>query len=408
MNNLSIIKSPLKLTGAIHLPASKSISNRTLVIRALSETPFLIQNLSEADDTVLLDSLFQSKGKEIYVRNAGTVARFILAYYASRSSEVILSGSERMNERPIRELVEALKTLGADIEYLNHKNHLPVHIHGQSLNGGSIPISAATSSQFISALLLIAPTLTEGLSLNMQGEMVSEPYIELTLRMMSYFGIKYLKHENLISIPPQKYIPKSFFVESDWSSASYYFALAALYPGSEIEFDHLLVESWQGDSILKNIMKDFGVETLFDDNKCIIKSKKVDLKYFSYDFINYPDLIPTFVCLCCALEVPFTISGIRTLKHKESNRAEVLKSELAKLGYSIECKENTMVYNGEVILPGNGEIILNTHLDHRIAMSFALLASKNPDICIENPEVVDKSFPGFWDELAHMGFVSQF
>ena len=404
MKSIKITSTPRVLNGIVILPSSKSISNRTLVIRALTETSFLIQNLSEADDTILLESLFESKEKEIYVRNAGTVARFLLAYYASRPSDVILSGSERMNERPVGELVEAFKTLGANIEYLNQIDHLPVHIQGQTLNGGSISISAETSSQFISALLLVAPTLSEGLTLNLQGEAVSEPYIELTLKTISYFGIKYHKQENQISIPPQKYISKSFFVESDWSSASYFFALSALFPGTELQFDNLYYDSWQGDNILKEIMKLFGVETSFVENKCIIKSTEVGVKHFTYNFINHPDLIPTFVCLCCALQIPFTISGTRTLKHKESDRSEVLKTELAKLGYYIDCKQNVMAYNGTLSPLINEKIFLNTHLDHRMAMSFAILASKNPDICIENPGVVDKSFPGFWKELEKLGF----
>ena len=404
MKSIRIATTLQKLNGIVILPSSKSISNRVLVIRALTENPFVIQNLSDADDTILLESLFESSEKEIYVRNAGTVARFLLAYYASRKSDVILSGSERMNERPIGELVEALKTLGGDIEYLNHENHLPVHIYGQILAGGPVSISAETSSQFISALLLIAPILSEGLTINMKGGIVSEPYIELTLKIMSHFGIKYVKEKNQISVPPQKYLSKSIFVESDWSSASYFFAFAALFPGTELQFDNLYNDSWQGDSILKDIMKDFGIETSFVGTKCTIKSKQDKIEYFRYDFINYPDLIPTFVCLCCALQLPFTISGTRTLKHKESDRAEVLKTELGKLGYTIECKENTMVYDGSLTVLGNGEVMLNTHLDHRMAMSFAILAAKNPDICIENTGVVEKSFPGFWKELTQIGF----
>jgi len=403
MKSIRITSTPQKLNGTVVLPSSKSISNRALVIRALTEIPFAIQNLSDADDTTLLESLFESKEKEIYVRNAGTVARFLLAYFASRPCDVILSGSERMNERPIGELVEALKVLAADIEYLNQDHHLPVHIHGKSLNGGSISISSETSSQFISALLLIAPSLSEGLTLKLQGEVVSEPYIGLTLKTMSHFGIKYRKQQNQISIPPQKYIPKSFFVESDWSSASYFYSIAALLPGTEFQFAHLFDDSWQGDSILKDIMQEFGIKTSFDDKNCIIKSSGVKIKHFNYDFINHPDLIPTFVCLCCALQIPFTISGTRTLKHKESDRGEVLKTELAKLGYSIEFEDNIMLYNGEKNTSKKGTIILNTHLDHRMAMSFAILAAKNPDICIENPEVVDKSYPGFWKELKNIG-----
>jgi 3-phosphoshikimate 1-carboxyvinyltransferase len=399
MDKIKIEYSPEKLSGNILLPASKSISNRALIIRALCDSPFYIQHLSGADDTELLHSLFQSTDKELFVKNAGTVARFLLAYYACRNCDMILKGSDRMNERPIGELVSALKELGADIEYLEKENHLPVHIHGKIMEGGEVSIPADISSQFISALLMIGPVLKKGITINLEGEIVSEPYIDLTLQMMSNFGIHYIKKANQITVAPQKYQPKTFLVESDWSSASYFYALAALFPGSELKFDTLWENSWQGDSILKFIMEFFGVESIFEEQHCTIKSSKTKIQHFSYDFINHPDLVPTFVCLCCALEVPFTISGTKTLKYKESNRAEVLKIELSKLGYLIDLEENEMRYNGTRTDFSSGEIILDTHDDHRMAMSFAILATKNKNIIIKNPGCVEKSFPGFWDEL---------
>jgi len=404
MQYLRIINSPKILNGKVQLPASKSISNRALIIRALCDTPFIIQNLSDADDTKLLNSLFQSAEKELYVKNAGTAARFLLAYYASKKgSDIILTGSDRMKERPVDELVDALKQLGARIEYMDNDGFLPVHILGKNLAGGKIEISAETSSQFISALLFIAPTLLEGLTIELTGKVVSRPYIQLTLEMLAYFGIKVEWVANVISIPPQTYFPRAFFVESDWSSASYFLALAVLYPGSELEFDNLFENSWQGDSVLNDIMKQFGIQIDIEEKRCFIKSTPSQLAHFQYDFIDYPDLIPTFVCLCCARQIPFHISGSRTLKHKESDRAEVLKAELAKLGYILQLDENTITFDGTQQNFESKVIHLNTYHDHRMAMSFAILACQNSNIHIEDPEVVEKSFPGFWDEVKSIG-----
>jgi 3-dehydroquinate synthase/3-phosphoshikimate 1-carboxyvinyltransferase len=403
-------KMPDQIKGKVQLPASKSISNRALIIRALCETPFMIQNLSDADDTALMQLLFQSGDQEVYVKNAGTVARFLLAYYASRDSDVIIKGNAFMNERPIGDLVEALIHLGADIEYLENKNRLPVHIHGKVLSGGHVIVPASTSSQFITALLLIGPTLKKGITLELSGAIVSKPYIDLTLQIMNFFGIHYQKEDNIITLESQKYKPKTLFVESDWSAASYFYALTSLFPGTVLEFDHLLENSWQGDNILKDIMKEFGIESIFENNKCRISSQQFKLNYFQYDFIDNPDLIPTFVCLCCALNIPFSISGIKTLKYKESNRAEVLQKELAKLGYAIYLEENIMKSDSikyQDKISKNKIIILDACQDHRMAMSFSLLALKNPEITINDADSVEKSFPQFWTELENLGITIQ-
>jgi 3-phosphoshikimate 1-carboxyvinyltransferase len=359
MKYIRIINQIGSLKGSVNLPASKSISNRALIIRALCHTPFIIQNLSDADDTVLVNNLFASGENELYVKNAGTVARFLLAYFASRPCDVVLTGSERMKERPIGDLVDALNSLGGNIEYTGEENHLPVHIYGKALRGGFVQMAADTSSQFISAMLLIAPTLKEGLTLELTGEIVSEPYINLTLQMMADFGIKYWKENNTISIPPQKYQSRTFFVESDWSSASYFFALAVLHPDSELVFDNLFENSWQGDHVITHLMGHFGVEISFKDRKCIISTGKPVISQFKYDFIDHPDLIPTFACLCCALEMPFELTGTRTLKYKESNRAEVLRDELLKAGYALELEENSIMFNGKKAATPDGVIFLS-------------------------------------------------
>lgn len=404
MKAIQISQIPAKINTGITIPASKSISNRVLVIRALCDAPFTIQNISKADDTVLMDSLFKSTQNELFVKNAGTVARFLLPYFASRPSDVILKGDDRMNERPIGDLVKALDELGADIEYLDKQGHLPVHIHGRRITGGQVSISADQSSQFISALLLIAPTLKEGLTIQVSDDPVSEPYINMTLETMHYFGIQFEKQAHRIAVPFQKYNPRPFFVESDWSSASYFLALAALFPGSKLVIPDLFETSVQGDQVILQLIREFGVVVSFQENECRIESSASYPSHFSFDFLNYPDLVPTLVCLCCALQVPFSISGTRTLKHKESNRADVLQSELKKLGYFIDVEENTMTFEGNKSDIKSAKITLHTHADHRMAMAFALLASKNPDICIENPDVVDKSFPDFWEQLFQLGF----
>jgi 3-phosphoshikimate 1-carboxyvinyltransferase len=405
INFLRITNAPKVISSKVQLPSSKSISNRALIIQALCKQPFIIQNLSDADDTALMQSLFQSREKELYVKNAGTVARFLLAFLATQPGcDIILKGSDRMNERPINELVNALKNIGAEVEYREREGFLPVHIRGKALKGGHVTVSASTSSQFISALLLIGPMLKEGLTLELEGEIVSKPYINLTLQLMAYFGIKYQQQSNVISIPSQEYTPRIFFVESDWSSASYFYALVALYPGSTIEFDNLFSDSWQGDSLIKELMAQFGHETSFIENKCIVNSFSSQINHFQFDFIDYPDLIPTFVCLCCAKQIPFQISGTKTLKYKESDRAEVLKTELEKLGYSLHLSENAISFDGIQNQTDTKEIKLNTHHDHRMAMSFSILASQNGNILIENPEVTEKSFPGFWSEINRLGF----
>jgi len=408
MNYLRFSQIPDIIKGWVNLPASKSISNRALIIRALCERPFIIQNLSDADDTVLLNSLFQSGEKELYVKNAGTVARFLLAYYAAQNgTDIILTGSDRMKGRPFKPLVDALFEIGADIEYLEEEGNLPVHIKGRTLNGGHVKILADTSSQFISAMLLIGPTLKEGLNLELTGEIVSLPYIHLTLKMMAHFGIKYRMVSKIITIPHQQYIPTTFFVESDWSSASYFFAIAALFPGSEMVFANFFEDSWQGDSMIKSIFGAFGLDVIFNDKGVLVKSNPIKINPFEYNFIDYPDLIPTFVCLCCAMNIPFSISGSRTLKHKESDRAEVLKNELNKLGYSLKLEENTIHFDGTQNTIENDKVYLNTCSDHRMAMSFAILATQNQNILIGNPEVVEKSFPGFWKEMENVGFKNE-
>jgi len=401
MKYTQIIRAPSYINAEINLPASKSISNRALVIEELCHHSFQINNLSDANDTLLMQSLLNNPGKEKNVKNAGTVMRFLTAYYACSNQEVILKGEDRMYERPIGELVNALRSLGADIEYIKEEGYPPLSIKGKELKGGEISLPSNISSQFVSALLLIAPTIKEGLILHLIGNIASVPYIRLTLSILEYFGIKASWVGNSITIKHQKFVPRDISIESDWSSASYFWALCALVPGSEMYFPNLLRDSKQGDSIIKELMKPFGIEYQSYHSGIKIISNPAQPKNFEFNFIDYPDLIPTFTILCCAKKISFDIYGIETLKHKESDRALVLQNELKKWGYDIANNSKSLSCK---VFPASfpkDKIILDTYNDHRMAMSFALLPRNS---LIGNSDVVSKSFPGFWEELGKCGF----
>jgi 3-phosphoshikimate 1-carboxyvinyltransferase len=404
MKWLRVKNNPDILKGTFRLPASKSISNRALMIKALSYQPFTIYNLSVADDTLLMHQLFENDEHELYVKNAGTVMRFLTAYYAAKPGcEVVLKGNDRMNGRPISFLVEALRALGADIAYLDKENHPPILIKGKNLKGGAVSIPAHVSSQFASALLLIAPALKEGLILTLEGQIASEPYIQLTLDMLSYFGIRHSRKGNIIQLDHHPYIPKDLFVEADWSSASYVYAMAALLPGSKVELSFLFEQSWQGDHVLSSLFRHLGVKTEFKDRLAHINSEYHINHFFEFNFLPYPDLIPTFACYCCAAGIPFAIHGISTLQHKESDRARVLEQELQKLGHDIRIDGDSLLYTGKSLFQ-HEEVFLETYDDHRMAMSFFLLAMQNDSIWIADPDCVEKSFPAFWQELENAGF----
>ena len=402
MSSLKFKNIPEILNGEIILPASKSISNRVLMIKSLSPD-FAIQNLSSADDTQLMLAALTTDENELFIRNAGTAMRFLTAYFAQSDKDVILKGDERMNTRPIAPLVEALNDMGAAIEYMEKQGFPPLHITGRKLKGGIINIRPDISSQFISALMLIAPKLENGLLIEFNELPVSMPYIEMTASVMRYFGIVMKISNRIIDISPQSYKSRDFIVESDWSSASYIYALSALKPGSEITFNDLFADSIQGDSIIRIYMEKFGVNTIFRGKNARISSSGLMPERFDAEMIDYPDLIPTMICLCAAGKIPFKISGTHTLKHKESDRAVALKSELGKFGIDLSLDKNSLScenYPSEI----NSPVLLNTYNDHRLAMSFTMLAYVYPEVEIENPEEVKKSFPGFWDELGKSGF----
>lgn len=408
-----IVTAPQRLTLplSISLPASKSLSNRALVMQGLCDDVCRLTNLSDCDDTrVMLAAFdpdtshhtFSTDGARIIdIGAAGTSMRFLTAYFASREgAEVLMTGSERMRQRPIGLLVDALRALGADIDYAETEGFPPLCIHGHQLQGGALTIDGSVSSQYISALLMIAPTLTDGLRLTLSGRITSKPYIEMTLAMLREFGVASTwDHDaQLISIDPQAYQAHDYHVESDWSAASYWYEIAALANSqispSGITLEGLHSESLQGDSA---IVRHFDALTS--------NSKQT----LSLDLTTEPDLAQTLIATCCALGVHFCITGLHTLRIKETDRVAALEQELRKLGYVVTDRNVgttiEMAWDG-ARCPALDNPVIATYKDHRMAMAFAPLALVQPDrsIVIDDPAVVSKSYPHFWDDLRKAGF----
>ena len=400
MTNLSILSIPNVLKGTINLPSSKSISNRVLIIRYLSGWNGLIDNLSQATDTLLLNEILNSSKSEINTANAGTVMRFLTAVLSITKGKFLLFGSDRMNERPIFPLVDALKSIGAEIEYSEQDGFPPIKIAGKQLTGGQVNIKADVSSQFISALLMIAPLMEKGLTINLTTKPVSSDYIRMTIELMKYFSVDVITGDSYI-VKPQQYIPKEISIESDWSSAAYIFALTSLKPGSQIKLIGLRQDSIQADKIISIIMEQFGIQTTYESVGMTIESKDIQPEQFEFDFTNYPDLVPVMVVLCAIKKIPFHFSGVGHLRYKESDRLAALRDELFKIGAIIQIGENEISSVNYTPKPAN-TIILNSHNDHRLAMGFALLSCLDQSVQVSGMEVVDKSYPRFWDDLASL------
>lgn len=410
-----ISKKNKNIKGRIKLDGSKSISNRVLIIRALSGEDFEIENLSTSDDSkAMLKALQQAQGTSatIDVGAAGTTMRFLTAYLANKSGEWILTGSERMKQRPIGVLVNALRTLGAEIEYLQQEGYPPLKVIGKKMKGGKVEINAGVSSQYLSALLMIAPVLQRGLELQLKGDLVSKPYLIMTLRIMNNFEVESeWLDEQTIFVASQTYQAKSFFVESDWSAASYHYALAALGESGNVDLtlEGLLEDSLQGDSVLPEMMQDFGVESVFGD-KTVHLSKNANIpKTFEYDFVECPDIAQTLAVVCAGLKVEGSFGGLVTLSIKETDRTAALQEELAKFGISFkEAQDDKWILTFPDDSSIEGEAVdlieVKTYHDHRMAMAFAPLAMIRPAFAIENPMVVTKSYPAFWEDLEALGF----
>jgi len=386
------------------LPASKSISNRLLIINALSGNSCGISNLSQSDDTAVLVRALQDTNPVKDIGLAGTAMRFLTAYLSITPGEWILTGASRMKARPIGRLVDTLKEIGAEITYLEKQGFPPLEIKGRKIQGGRCRIDSSISSQFISALLMIAPCLEKGLIIELDKKTISSAYIQMTLGLMNRLGIDYHWEDNIISITRQDYIPDTIKVEADWSAASYWYAVVSLAEGAEISLHGLHEDSWQGDSALPGLFEAFGVATEFDAEGVSLYRSGMVTDSFEFDFQNNPDLVQTCVVVCGLLGIPFRMKGTETLKIKETDRIAALIAEMNKLGIHIrdESSGTSIEWNGKNkgITPMQA---INTYNDHRMAMAFAPAAWRFGEIEISDPSVVNKSYPGFWDDLSIVG-----
>lgn len=408
-----ILNAPDKIDAAVRLPASKSISNRALVMNALAGNKVMPDNLSDCDDTrVILDAL-RRMPETIDIGAAGTAMRFMTAYLAVTLGSHVLTGTERMKHRPIRALVDALRYIGADIAYEGEEGYPPLRINGRRLEGGRLEIPGDISSQYISALLMVGPVLERGLELRLTGEVVSRPYIDLTLCMMRGFGADAEWSDvDTITVRPKAYSLRPFFIENDWSAASYWYETLVLARDgeSEVRLDGLMDGSRQGDSAVKYLFSMLGVRTVFKTRErgvpTTVTLKRVEPvpPRLDYDFVNQPDMVQTFVVCCALAGVPFRFTGLASLKIKETDRVEALKTEMRKLGYVVrETAEGELSWDGERCQRAD-DLVINTYEDHRMAMAFAPAATVFPGLKIDQPQVVSKSYPHFWDELRRAGF----
>lgn len=384
------------------LPPSKSISNRALIIQALCQSKPKLLNLSQSSDTQSLVQALQTTSKTIDIGDAGTSMRFLTAYLSQQEGSYILTGSDRMKERPIGHLVEALNSIGADINYLEKDGFPPLAINGKALEGGKVDISTSVSSQFVSALLLIAPTLKKGLSLSLKGELLSKPYIKMTLDIMRYFGIQSSWINNTIQVESQNYVSKDLKVESDWSALAFILQAMSIAKSAQVSISGLSKDSWQGDSYVLNLFEKFGLQYKFKDEKLYLKKLNKDLNGdYNVNLIDTPDLAQAYCCTLSALSKSAKIKGLNNLKLKESHRLKALHMELNKIGQHSRYSEDTIQLESSVLHTPTESF--DSHNDHRMAMClapFALLF----DIKIKNIEVVNKSYPSYWEDLKKMGF----
>lgn len=390
------------LKGRVQLPASKSEANRALIIAALAGGGSELQNLSEANDTQLLQKLLKRDSDTINAEDAGTVMRFLTAYYAVTGQQKTLTGTERMCQRPIKVLVEALQELGAGITYLGEEGYPPLQISGFEGSGKKrLKVRSDISSQYISALIMVAPLLPEGLELELDGKISSRPYIEMTLALMKHFGVKASFEGNTITVPHQKYQPATFAVESDWSAASYWYSMVALAKEADITLLGLREKSHQGDSAIVDIMRRLGVHTEFKPEGVRLTKKHAE-KRVAFDFSNCPDLAQTIVALCAASGIAVEMTGLESLRIKETDRIQALQIEVLSMGASLE-ERTPGIFQMKPTLMINRELNFRTYEDHRMAMAFAPIALMQP-IQIQEPAVVRKSYPRFWEDLEKMGF----
>ena len=406
------ITAPAVLNHTVDLPSSKSVSNRALIIHALSGGGMLPQNLSDCDDTDVMIKALRDMPEVIDIKAAGTAMRFLTAYLAVTPGRHTITGTERMRHRPIRLLVDALRYLGAEVEYAGEEGYPPLRITGRPLDGGRIEIPGNVSSQYISALLMIGPVLRDGLRLHLTGDIISRPYIDMTLWIMGEFGAEAEWTDiSTITVAPKPYAARGYNIENDWSAASYWYEMVALGGrDSEVTLTGLMDGSKQADSSVRYIFSLLGVKTTFGTTEegvpttVRLSRNGHCVPRLEYDFINSPDLAQTFVVCCAALGVPFRFTGLQTLRIKETDRIEALKREMGKLGYVLRDVEGReLVWSGERCEP-LPDAAVDTYDDHRMALAFAPLAMKWGRVRINNPHVVTKSYPHFWNDLKSSGF----
>jgi 3-phosphoshikimate 1-carboxyvinyltransferase len=397
------------LHGSVILESSKSISNRALIIRALCKEDFEIHRLSTSDDTDALMTMLASEEDVLYSGHAGSSYRFMVAKACLDNKEVVINASEQLRRRPIGPLVKALQTLGAKITYLNKEGFPPLQIEpsdsfGQEVN--EVTLQAGISSQYLTALLLIAPILPNGLTIHLAGDPISISYIHMTLAMMEYFGVGHTWTGNTIRVEHGEYKAREYTVEGDWSAASYFYSLAALSEQAEIHIDGLEENSIQGDAVVQEIYRHFNVDTTFTDSGVTLVKKGVKerLKEFTYDFMHCPDIAQTVMVTLAGLGIKGHLSGLRTLRIKESDRIKAMHTELARVKTELIVQEEgekiTALIAGKARWKDRGKF--ETYEDHRMAMALAPLACIHP-IIIKDPEVVSKSYPGFWKDIASVG-----
>lgn len=405
MNKINISAPQGRISVSITLPSSKSICNRALIIKALSGGNEIIENLSDCDDTRVMVKALKEMSPVIDIMAAGTAMRFLTAYLSTTESTHVITGTERMKQRPISILVNALRSLGADIEYTDNEGFPPLKINGHKLDGSKISLPGNVSSQYISALMMIGPALKNGLELTLTGNIISRPYINLTIKIMEEFGAKAeWTDESTLKVYPDKYKSVPYYVESDWSAASYWYEIAALSENAEIILPGLFEKSFQGDSKVAEIFKNLGVTTEYHDKRVILKNNGDCTDRLVYNFIDQPDLAQTFVVTCCMMNIPFRFSGLQSLKIKETDRIAALIKEMAKLGYVIEESEDSILeWNGKRC-ESDFSSGIDTYEDHRMAMAFAPTVLKTGHLVINNPHVVSKSYPHYWDNLLTAGF----
>jgi 3-phosphoshikimate 1-carboxyvinyltransferase len=404
------------LKGSIALTSSKSESNRALIIRALCEENFEIRNLAKAQDTQIMDDVLkqlEDKNKKEFTFDlgmGGTTMRFLTAYLSTRPGTYTLTGTARMKERPLGILINALRDLGADIECLGKEGFAPIRINGKALQGGEVEIDGTVSSQYISALLLIATEMKTGLVIRFKGEVTSRPYINMTLKMLEEFRVYGIWQENMISVSKQFYHIKTeedyaYQVEGDWSAASYYYALTALSNDADITIYGLNHPSLQGDSIVSDIYAFFGVSTEYIEGGIRLRKHRIRDEHFGFDFSDCPDLAQTIAITAAGMNIPSYFNGLHTLRIKETDRIEALKDELKKTGVECHIDKNAMTLTPTENLQTPS--VIETYEDHRMAMSFAALSLKLKELKIADPFVVKKSYPAFWEDLKKLGFVME-